>query len=277
VSDLLTDLLAPLVVPPSITEVTCRRLLPALALLPRSPASRRVPWVRGGLVRGRSPPAAATVWLGHRPSTPCANHRSRGFYTDLQGPAGGSKRRSFEHLLFHPPDRYAPAFLTLSDLSPLHACASSSLSWGCQIRPSVVYSQGVHSAAFARCRACATGSGLPHPTAFRPRGFSPPRRFAPPRPARDVAPDSDPGVRPVSACCEADFPVDAFLPSRALLPDGSGAPRPKPRTAGDRHRQPGVAAVPPFTSRLAPSSLCRHHAFACCRSRPRGLAPPSEP
>lgn len=40
---------------------------------------------------------------------------------------------------------------------------------------------------------------------------------------------------------------------------------------------PDVAAVPPFTGRLAPSSLCRRHACACCRSRPRGLAPPPEP
>ena len=105
------------------------------ALLPRSSVSRRTPWDRGGRVRGRSPPAVATAWLGHCPSTPCASDRSRGFYTDLQGPAGGSDWHSFEHQSFHPPDRCAPSFLTRSDFSPPDACAPNSLSWGCQIPP----------------------------------------------------------------------------------------------------------------------------------------------
>jgi hypothetical protein len=99
----------------SATGVTGRRVLPFLALLPRSSASWRMPWVRGGCVRGRSPPVVVTTWLGHRPSTPCATRRSRGIHTDLQGPTDGSDRYSFEHRPFHLLDRCAPAFLTRSD------------------------------------------------------------------------------------------------------------------------------------------------------------------
>ena len=236
-----------------------------------------MPWVRGGLVRGRSPPAAATAWLGHRPSTPCAIHRSRGFYTDLQGPAGGSDWRSFEHQSFHPPDRYAPSFLTLSDLSPLYALALSSLSWGCQIPP-------LRRLQSRSPLSCVRTS----PHVHRWVGLATPDHVPP---AWFLTTSTACSSSTASGCCtrcrpwgssrfhllRSRLPRGAFLPSRALLPDGSGDPRPKPRTAGDRHRQPGVAAVPPFTGRLAPSSLCRHHACACCRSRPRGLAPPSEP
>jgi len=168
-------------------------MLPFLALLPRTSASWRMAWDRGGRVRGRSPPAVATVWLSRCPSTPCVIDRSRGLYTDLQGPAGGSDWHSFEHQPFHPPDRCAPTFLTRSD-SRHPTLARRTASHGVvKYRPSVVYNQGVHSATFARYRAPATGPGLPHPTAFRPRGFSPPRRFTPPRPLRGIAPESDRG------------------------------------------------------------------------------------
>ena len=203
---------------PYATEMTHRRMLPLLASLPRSSASRRTPWDRGGRVRGRSPLVVAAAWLGHCPSTPCMDHRSRGIHTDLQGPTGGSDRHSFENRSFHPPDRCAPSFLTRSD-SRRPTLARRTASHGVvKVRPSVVHDQGVHSATLARHRAHAAGPGLPHPTTFRPRGFSPPRRFPPPRSLRGVAPDADPGVRHVSACCETGFLATHSCPSELCSP-----------------------------------------------------------
>lgn len=262
-------------------------MLPFLTLLPRSSASRRTPWDRGGCVRGRSPPAVATVWLGRCPSTPCANHHSRGFYTDLQGPAGGSDQHSFEYGSFHPPDRCAPSFLTRSD-SRRPTLARRTASHGVvKYRPSVVSNRRVNSAAFARRRATATGPGLPHPTAFRPRGFhhldglllldgfgmlhpNPTLGFVTFRPAANR------------------LPRDAFLPSRALLPDGSGEAGPKSHIAGDRHRGPALppchrspVALPP--RRCVVVTLARnagrdreallHHRSRCVSSRCRSDPP----
>lgn len=240
-----------------------RRMAPCLALLPRSPASRRMPWVRGGRVRGRSPPVVTTTWHGRCPSTPCATRRSRGIHTGLQGPTDGSNRHSFEHRSFHPLDRCAPPFPTRSD-SRRPTLARRTASPGVvKYRPSVVSSQGVHSATFTRHRAHATGPGLPHPTAFRPRGFSPPRRFAPPRPLRGVAPESDPGVRRVSTCCETGFLATRSCPSELCSPMAAAIR--KYRSASNRGRSsPGARRCrrAPFTGRLASSSLCRQHACA---------------
>jgi len=252
-------------------------MLPFQALLPRSSASRRMPWDRGGRARGRSPPADATAWHGRCPSTPCANHRSRGFYTDLQGPAGGSDWHSFEHQSFHPPDRCAPAFLTRSDFSPLDARAPNSLSWGCQIPPlrrlqSRSQLGCVRTLPRSRLRA-----GVATPDHVPPSWFLTTSTVCSSSTASGCCTRIRPWGSPRFHLLRNRLPRDAFLPFRALLPDGSGDPRPKPRTAGDRHRGPDVAAAPPFTGRLAPSSLCRPHACACCRSRPRGLAPPPEP
>jgi len=64
--------------------------------------------------------------------------------------------------------------------------------------------------------------------------------------------------------------LQSFAPRWQRRPEAEASNR------GRSSPGPDVAVVPPFTGRLAPSSLCRHHACACRRSRPRGLAPPSE-
>jgi len=242
---------------------------PLLASLPRPSASRRMSWDRGGRVRGRSPPAVATAWLGRCPSTPCAIFRSRGIHTDLQGPAGGSDQYSFEHGSFHPPDRCAPSFLTRSDSRrPTLACRTASHGV-VKVRPSVVYNRGVNSAASARHRARATGPGLPRPTAFRPCGFSPPRRFTPPRPFRDVAPDSDHGVRRVSTCCETGFLATRSCPSEPCSPMAAAmrnrSPVPRAIVTGARrcrratvHRSPcPLVVVPSSCLRMLPVATAR--------------------
>jgi hypothetical protein len=128
--------------------------------------------------------------------------------------------------------------------SPLDTRVLSSLSWGCQIPPLRRDNRGVHSATVTRCRVSATGSGLPHPTSFRPRGFSPPRRVAPPRPLRDVAPGTDHGVRHVSTCCETGFLATHSCPPELSSPMTAAARSTEVRhTAGDRHRGP---TLPPY-------------------------------
>jgi len=276
VSDLLTDLLAPLDVP------SCRHRGDNLTCAP-------APGIAATFIR------VATDALGpgrtRTGEIPACRRdrlaRSLPFYALCEGPlsrhphgpsrTGGRVRwRSFEHQSFHPPDRCAPAFPTRSDVSPSDACAPNCLSWGCQIPPLRRLQPGsplgcVRTSPCSRHRAgLATPDRVP-PSWFltTSTGFS-----------SLTASGCCTRIRPWGSSCfrllRNRLPHDAFLPFRALLPDGSGDPRPKPRTAGDRHRGP---TLPPYhRSPVAlPPRRCASTRLRALPSRPRGLAPPSEP
>jgi len=119
---------------------------------------------------------------------------------------------------------------------------------------------------------CPSGWKCRFPSAFRPRGFSPPRRFLLHDPATVFQAAADPGVHRVSSRVRNGFLAMHLLPFEAFPPPTAArAAETNLRfCAGSRHRldlDTCVSSIAPFTANLAPSSFLR----------PRGLAPSSGP
>ena len=111
-------------------------------------------------------------WLSPPPSTAFGRSRARA----LEGPSIGPLSTTFMA------DRATLLTFVPSFPAPSGPCdpteSSGFLSWGCpKIAPPSTRAEESTPGRFRVLR-----GGLPHPPAFRPRGFSPPRRLAPLRP-----------------------------------------------------------------------------------------------
>jgi len=132
-----------------------------------------------GVACGEMPETCCGMLASHRPSWSCAVFRSRGAYTDLQGPRARGDRtsadvQSIALLTFHAvfPDAFRSK---LPD-----ALTSDFLSWDCRRSP-LRRSRPRSPLPTRRCHHRRVfGLMVPASTVFRPRGLSPPRRFAPP-------------------------------------------------------------------------------------------------
>jgi len=121
---------------------------------------------------------------------------------------------------------------------------------------------------------CPSGWKCRFPSAFRPRGFSPPRRFLLHDPATVFQAAADPGVHRVSFRLRNGLLAMHLLPFEAFPPPTAArAAETNLRfCAGSRHWLDLDTCVPstaPFTANLAPSSLPPSPPLTVSRCAPR--------